>query len=171
MAVAFAAYIEHPAAFKIWEATLRPIIFRGPKLKSMIAESIVDGEVVTPAGVILPDRTAVRFKKDRIKRTISRIVRGLLWYHYKIKLASDAVFEIHKDRPLNGRIADLINSRSQLSWVGDDIFRYRHSLVDGDPDGSIWCFQFYGCTEFLTLVLGKAFTELNPDPIPKLPFS
>lgn len=158
MALAVEAYVEHPSAFQTWEQSLRPMILRGPGLKRMLRRSILESDVVTPAGVYLPDRKAILFKKDRIKRVVSRMVRGLLWHHYQVKPACDTVFEIYKDPPMNEQIADLINSMTKLSWLGDDICRYRHSLIEGDPDGSIWCFQFYGCTEFLALVLGRTFT-------------
>lgn len=158
MALAVEAYVEHPSAFQTWEQSVRPMILRGPGLKRMLSQSILESDVVTPAGVYLPDRKAILFKKDRIKRVVSRMVRGLLWHHYQVKPAGDTAFEIYKDPPMNEQIADLINSMTKLSWLGDDICRYRHSLIEGDPDGSIWCFQFYGCTEFLALVLGRTFT-------------
>lgn len=159
MAVAVEAYVEHPSAFRVWEQSLRPMILKGPGLRRMLSQSILEADVTTPAGVYLPDRQAILFKKGRIKRVVSRIARGLLWHHYQVRPAADAVFEIYKDPKLNEHIADLINSMTQLSWGGDDIFRYRHSLVEDDPNGSIWFLQFYGCSIFYVLVLGRAFTN------------
>src|SRR5205807_1228537 len=112
-------------------------------------------------GLYLPDRTAIRFKKDRINRVLERLVRGFLWHHYQVKPSYDAVFEIFKNPTLSEEIADMINSLTTLSWVGDDIFRYRHSLIEGDPDGSVWCFQFYARTEFLVLVGAKRTNETS----------
>ena len=164
MAVAVEAYVDHPSALQVWEQSLRPMILQGQGLQRMLSDSILEGEVVTPAGVHLPDRRAIRFKKNRILRVVARIVRGLLWHHYKVKPSANAVFEIHRNPTLNNQIADFINSMTRLSWVGDDIFRYRHSLVEGDPDGSIWCLQFYCYSELLVLVFRNACTPPTTNP-------
>ena len=97
MAVAVEAYVDHPSAFQVWEQSLRPMILQGQGLRRMLSDSILEGEVVTPAGVHLPDRRAIRFKKNRILRVVARIVRGLLWHHYKVKPSANAVFEIHRN--------------------------------------------------------------------------
>lgn len=159
MAIAVESYVDHPSAFQVWEQSLRPMILQGQGLRRMLSASILDGDVVTPTGVYLPDRKAIRFKKSRILRVVKRIVRGLLWHHYKVRPSEEAVFEVHRNPTLNDPIANFINSMTQLSWIGDDIFRYRHSLVAGDPDGSIWCLQFYGHSELIVLVFGKASTS------------
>jgi hypothetical protein len=159
IAMTASAYIEHPSACQVWERSLRPMVLRGRGLRRMLSQNILENDVVTPAGVYVPDRRFIRFKKDRIDRVISRIVRGLLWHHYQVRPASDTEFEIYKDPSLNEQLADLINSITNLSWVGDDIFRYRHSLIEDDPNGSLWCFQFYKCNEFLVLVIGRSFIE------------
>lgn len=61
-------------------AELRPMILQGHGLRRML-DSILDGDVVTPAGVYLPDRKAIRFKK-------SRIVRGSETHRSRIAMAS-----------------------------------------------------------------------------------
>lgn len=164
MAVALEAYVEHPSAFQVWEQSLRPMILRGQGLKRMLSQNILENNVVTPAGVYLPDRKAIRFRKDRILRVVTRIVRGLIWNHYKVKPTADTVIEIHRNPTLNEHTANLINSMTQLSWLGDDIFRYRHSLAEEELDSSLWCLQFYGHTEFLVLVLGRSCTAPSTNP-------
>lgn len=155
MAVAVEAYVDHPSAFQVWEQSLRPMILQGQGLRRMLSQSILDVDVVTSSGLHLPDRRAIRFKKSRILRVVTRIVRGLLWHHYKVKPSADAAFEIQRNPAFSDEIANFINSSTELSWIGDDIFRYRHTLIEGDTDGSIWCLQFYGCTELLVLVFGR----------------
>ena len=130
----------------------------------MLSQNILENNVVTPAGVYLPDRKAIRFRKDRILRVVTRIVRGLIWNHYKVKPTADTVIEIHRNPTLNEHTANLINSMTQLSWLGDDIFRYRHSLAEEELDSSLWCLQFYGHTEFLVLVLGRSCTAPSTNP-------
>lgn len=154
------AYSTHEGAIKVWEQNLLPIVSRGGGFRRMLSQNILEDNVITPAGIFLPEHRFIRFEKERINSVITRIVRGLLWHHYQAKPSIDTKFVIYKDPPLNIQIADLINSITNLSWIGDDIFRYRHSPADGDPNGSIWCLQFYGCNEFLVLSIGRSFFEL-----------
>lgn len=155
MATTVEAYIDHPVAFQVWEQNLRPMILKGQGLRRMLGDSILDGNITTLAGVHLPDRKGMRFKKSRIVRVVERIIRGLLWHHYGTKPSERSVFEVYRNPNFNDQIADLINSMTQLSSIGDDIFRYRHALIDGDPDGSVWCLQFYNYSEWLTIVSGN----------------
>ena len=122
----------------------------------MLGNSILESDVATPTGVHLPDRKAMRFSKSRIVQVVERIVRGLLWHHYKAKSGSEAVFEVYRNPTLDDSIVGFINTMTQLSWIGDDILRYRHSLVNGDVGGSIWYLQFYGYSEWLVIVSGNA---------------
>lgn len=165
MATTVEAYIDHPVAFQVWEQNLRPMILRGQGLRRMLGNSILDGDVTTPAGVHLPDRRAMRFEKKRIGRVVERIIRGLLWHHYRARPSDRAVFEVHRNPTFNDHIAYLINSMTQFSWIGDDILRYRHSLVDGDPDGSIWYLQFYGYSEWLVIVSGNEAVASSGNPV------
>lgn len=154
MAITVEAYIDHPSAFRVWEQNLRPMTLKGQGLRRMLGNSILEGDVVTSAGVHLPDRKAMRFSKRRIVRVMERIIRGLLWHHYKAKPGNKAIFEIYRNPTLDDTTAGFINSMTQPSWIGDDILRYRHSLVNGDADGSIWYLQFYDYSEWLVLVSG-----------------
>ena len=166
IATCMEAYIEHPQALIAWEVSLRPMILRNPLLRKMLTSNVLPGQPRTPAGIYLPDRTAILFPKDRIIRVIKRIVRGLLWEHYRQKIATDTEIEVHRNPKLLPELAEMINTLTTFSWIGDDIFRYRHALTHDDPDTSLWAMQFYGQSQYIVIVEGQSFknAEANSGP-------
>jgi len=157
------AYVEHPQAMRVWESNLRPHILKSPRFRSMLASNIMPGRVVTPSGVHLPDRFAVRFSKQRISRVVERIVRGLLWEHYKLVVDAETEFEVFRNPSLQPEIAEIVNLTTNSSWIGGDIFRYRHALAEQANDTSFWAMQFYSTTEYLVVVEGKSFHQLESE--------
>lgn len=151
------AYNDHPQAARAWETSLRPLILNSPGFRTMLASSILPGKVRTPGGLYLPDRRAMRFSKSRVNRVIERIVRGLLWEHYKLTVDDKTELEVYRNPPVDIEVAEIINSFTRLSWVGGDIFRYRHALAQDGQDTSIWAMQFYMDSEYVVVVTGKSF--------------
>jgi hypothetical protein len=101
MAMCIQAYADHPQALRAWEPNLRPMILRKPGLKKMLSSNMLAGPVRTPAGLILPDRKAMRFEKARIERIVRKIVRGLLWHHYNIVTPPETQILIARNPRLN----------------------------------------------------------------------
>ena len=153
------AYIEHPQAMHVWESSLRPHILKRPRFRSMLASNIMPGRVVTPTGVYLPDRVAVRFSKERLTRVVGRIVRGLLWEHYKQITDPGIEIEVYRNPALDPDLAEIVNLVPNHSWIGGDIFRYRYGLAENGQDTSFWAMQFYANTEYLAVVMGSSFKE------------
>jgi hypothetical protein len=56
-------------------------------------------------------------------------------------------------------VAALINTYTTPSWIGDDIFRYRHGLAQDAADTSIWAMQFFTVSEYVAVVKGRSFEE------------
>jgi hypothetical protein len=150
-------YGEHPDAARVWQSKIRPLLRRSPGLRHMLQQNMIDAPVQTPSGIVLPGRRAIAFSPERIDRVVRRIVRGLLWHHYRQKPAADATLQVFQQQVLPQEVADMINTLTQLSWIGDTIFRYRHALVNGAPDSSIWALQFYAQTQFIVVVQGESF--------------
>lgn len=153
------AYIDHPQATRAWETSLRPLIRKSPGFRAMLSSNLLPGRVRTPGGVYLPDRRAIRFSKARVTRVVERIVRGLLWHHYKMIVDGETEFEVYRNPSVDPEVAEIINSYTASSWIGGDIFRYRHGLATDGPDSSIWAMQFYACSEYMVVVQGKSFRE------------
>jgi len=122
----------------------------------MLASYILPGKVRTPAGIYLPDRKAIKFPKARMVRVIERIVSGLLWHHYKRTIDASTKMAVSRNPELHPEVAEIINSYTAISWVGDDIFRYRHALAQDGPDSSIWALQFYTHSQYVVLVEGDS---------------
>ncbi len=159
VATCLEAYIDHPQATRAWETSLRPLVLKSPGFRAMLSSNILPGGVRTPGGLHLPDRFAMRYSKPRMTRVIERIVRGLLWEHYKLTVDAQNQFEVFRNQDLDPEVAEIINSRTKSSWIGGDIFRYRHGLTPDAPDTSIWAMQFYTVTEYVVVVMGKSFEE------------
>lgn len=151
-------YGEHPDADRVWRSKIRPLLRRSPGFRRMLQQNMIDAPVQTPAGIVLPDTRVIVFSPQRIDRIVRRIVRGLLWHHYRQRLAADTTIEVFQQQLLPQEVADWINTLTHLSWIGDTIFRYRHALADGAPDSSIWALQFYAQTQFVVIVQGESFS-------------
>jgi hypothetical protein len=152
-------YAEDPEAARVWTSIIRPLLARSPGLRTMLSQQIIDGPVQTPAGIVLPDRIAIRFSAPRIVRVVRRIVRGLLWHHYRHVPASNIELVVFQEQIVHPEVADTLNTRTVLSGVGDTIFRYRHGVASDAPDTSVWALQFYAQTQFIIIVQGESFVS------------
>ena len=153
------AYIDHPQATRVWETSLRPLLRKSPRFRAMLASNIMPGRVRTPGGLDLPNRFAMLFSKPRDTRVIERIVQGLLWEHYKRTVDAQTEFEVYRNPQVDPEVAELLKAFTNSSWIGGDIFRYRHGLAQDAPDTSIWAMQFYASSEYMVVVKGKSFKE------------
>lgn len=160
-AVAMAAqgYGDDPDAVRVWQSIIRPMLTRYPGFRKMLSQNIIDMPVRTAAGIVLPNRRMIRFSAIRINRVVRRVVRGLLWHHYGQRPPTGVELIVFKQQTVHPEVADLINTLTQLSWIGDTIFRYRHALVNDAPDTSIWALQIYAQTQFIVIVQGESFVN------------
>lgn len=156
-------YGEDPEAARVWKTIIRPMLAHSPRFRRMIARNMIDVPVYTPAGILLPGRRLIRFEAPRIDRVVRRIVRGLLWYHYQQRPTGDVELEVFPQQILPDEVAHMINTLTQVSWIGDTIFRYRHALAHDAPDTSIWALQFYAQTQFVVVVQGESFVSAERD--------
>ena len=159
MATCGESYMDHPQALRAWELSLWPMIMRSPALRSMLASNMGTGPVRTSAGIYLPDSCAIGYPKDRMNRVVGRFVRGLLWEHYKRTINTDTEMSVYRNPLIPPELAEFINTHTNHSWIGDDIFRYRHALVPDGTDTSLWALQFYAHSKYFVVVMGKSFKE------------
>jgi hypothetical protein len=159
IAMAGQGYRRDPEADRVWQTIIRPLLVRSPRFRAMISRNILKEPVRTPAGLVLPKMMAIRFDWLRIQRVVRRIVRGLLWHHYGQLPGQEIELEVFAGRNIPAEVANAINTMTNVSWIGDTIFRYRHAVADGAPDSSIWALQFYTQTQFIVIVRGESFVS------------
>ena len=154
VAVTSEAAYRDEAATALWSDRIAPRM--GPGLRRTLLATMRPAQVRTPAGLVIENGTAIAYDKRRIDRVIERIVRGLLWHHYRSRPAA-VRFEISYKPDLRP-IQELLGGIS-FNSIGETAFRYRHSLTMEDPNSSVWGLQFYGHIHFLILVLSESFLE------------
>lgn len=153
------AYIEHPQAMRVWQESLGPLLRRSPRFSAMLASNIMPGTSRTPTGLYLPHRMEIQVSKSRISRAVERIVKGLLWNHYKRIADAETEFDVHRNPPVDSELAEIINTFTDSSWIGGDTFCYRHALANDAHDSSIWAMRFYAYSQYIVIVKGKSFKE------------
>lgn len=128
---------------------------RSPRLRSVLARLIVKAEVVTPAGLHLGEVEVLTFPKDRIRRVVERIARGLLWRHHRVQPGPEVEFMIWTGNEPGVRtvrdLVSLVGPQTRVRSIGGSVFRYRGGAAVEDPEQSIWLLGFYD--KLLLLVL------------------
>jgi hypothetical protein len=142
---------------KAWREGAIRSLKRSVGLLKHILNKSREVEITTPAGVITGTGYALEVDEARIKRVVIRIVRGLLWHHYKVKTNSQTTFDVHIDADVTPTIETLQLAR--VSAIGGTAFQYRHSTAVDDPDSSMWWLRFYQNRHFVVIVLGKLARE------------
>lgn len=130
---------------------------RSEKLRQHVLSNTRAVEIVTSAGVIVRTGHALKVENDRIKRVVIRIVRGLLWHHYRVKTDPGTVFDLYVDEDVTP-IKETLQLTS-LSSIGGTAFHYRHSIAFDDPSSSLWWLSFYQNRHFVVIVLRKLALE------------
>jgi hypothetical protein len=156
IAVIAEAVHRNDQATELWRDRVAPRM--GAGLQRTLLRTLQRTELRTPAGLVVGRGAAIPFDPGRINRVVKRIVQGLLWHHYQSR-PTDAHFDIYFNPDLNLLpLAELL-SATNLNSIGDNVFRYRHGTVNGDPDSSVWGLQFYGHTHFFIVVLSNSLAQ------------
>jgi hypothetical protein len=115
--------------------------------------------LVTPTGGIVGTGDALEADMHRVKSVVVRIVRGLLWHHYRIKTDSQTAFNLHVDADTTPILETLLLTR--ISSLGGTTFQYRHGIATDDPGSSIWWLLFYEHRHFVVIVSSKLALEVE----------
>ncbi len=151
LVMATAAY-ENQVAKEIWDVkVLHGSLKRSPGLKSEVLTRTIAVEQRSEVGLYLGKTPALAVADDwrnRIERVITRIVRGLLWYHYKLRMNPSAKVEILLNPDLTP-IRDVIQNDTKLEYGESEVFMYRYGAAVDNPEYSLWLLCFYRKTVFL----------------------
>ena len=142
---------------KVWREGAIRTLKRSEKLRKHLLNNTRAVDIVTPAGVIVGTSHAFKAENKRIKRVVIRIVRGLLWHHYKVKTDDQTAFDLYVDADVTSIIETL--QLTSVSSIGGTAFQYRHSTAEDDPGSSLWWLRFYQNRHFVVIISGKLALE------------
>jgi len=134
------------AGRRLWDEKLHRMYEKNFGLKKSIAKSFEQADLVTPGGLYLGRRLAIRHDEARSAKVIHKIVRGLYYHEYQDPLPlsievishflqqSSEVSVVEKFAPML-----LFGSRE---WP--NLFEYRYNRVTDQPQCSLWVMRFFG---------------------------
>lgn len=148
----------HPLGDAIWAKTLRSFE-RRPPIKAAMIRSLTRIERVTPAGVYVGSFVGAKIDFARVERVVIRIVRGLLWHHYRRTPPVDSRFTVRTDQDLMQFPREAIHSLREVfnecsrASIGGTAFEYLHAIPLDEPDASMWWMQFFGRINFMVVLV------------------
>ena len=140
---------------------ISPMLSQDRGLAIRIAQSFRTGIVSTPRGLILPNRSVLRFDHRRFNRVVAKIVRGTYYRELRVALPGTAPVQVVllASEDSFDQAANFISELNLGNHCHDGIFSYQFAVVEADPSISVWLLRFYD-TIFYTattgLVLGEA---------------
>lgn len=145
IALSLLAGLKTPTLRKLWKKSLKTLR-HAPRIQRKFASGVFKDQATGRSGINLPRRM--------FDDAMTRIVRGLHWYHYRELVPIDAPIEVwHLSRSgfeeaRNSLVMDL-----RSDHVGHDQFAYMHGRPIDKPELSLWLLCFYR-NVFFSVVTG-----------------
>ena len=95
----------------------------------------------------------VSIDPERRNSVIKKIVRGLFWFEYKLRLPEEAEIDIFGISGKDESIHEWISITQEATRAWENIFEYRHRRTP-DSFESWWIMSFYRQNYFVALVEG-----------------
>jgi hypothetical protein len=147
---------KHPEVQGVLEGKRLRGLQSDPRMRNEILRSLVDAEVVSPAGLYLGTARALNVDHPAMDRFMERIGRAVI--HHKTGAGFvDATFSWRKMRPGDDDLVRALASREEplvRGSVRHDVFAY--AGVVKEPQASLWMVGFYGGPVFLIGAAPKA---------------
>ena len=131
--------------------------------QKLYANAIEVKRVITPAGLYLGDHPVFSVDYGRLEKVLSKVIRGLYYYHNENILNKEYSIKIIAEDDLNLQtqsFKDFIKSKilyyidqTILYEIGKNTFHYKYLLTREDKYAGAWILRFYGKVHFLGLVL------------------
>ncbi len=151
---------DHPQARKVVPAVLRS--FGRPEQRAYsrsIFDSMRQIDKLSPGGIYLGKGTGVKVDLLRLGRTASKIVKGLFYHEWGMRLpdgcTAHATFLVNellaKDAQMGHWIRETCDNlmRTAHTTIADDVFSYWHHRLEGHASASVWLLIFYKKVTFL----------------------
>ncbi len=166
---------DHPEAEKV-----RPRIFRSLQrpeatgFSDLLREIMIDVDVHTPSGIYVGKGAGIKISHERLNRVADRIVRGLYWHTFEVRLPrdwttvcrSDAILTVN-DEDMQGKIATVYGQmieRPPVRVIGNHVFEYWYQVAEDCEYSTAWLLRFYRSMNFICGTIPvSSLNELSDD--------
>ncbi|MBU0734082.1 MAG: HNH endonuclease [Proteobacteria bacterium] len=150
------------AGKRLWSEKLHRMYEKNLGLRRKIAQALEYTNVVTPVGLFLGRRMAIKPDEKRFDKVISKIVRGLYFFEYQevIPPVSSILCLFLKTEEHFQAAKEYVNQLKSgtRGWPG--IFEYRFNRLEKKHDESMWILLFYNFATFW-VITGDSRTNLT----------
>jgi hypothetical protein len=136
----------------LWDQKLKRTYKKDLGVKKVIANSFKQINLVTPGGIYLGKKLVVLIDQKRLTNVLKKIIRGLFWVEYKVRLPDKIPINIIGIRKNDSRINEIIPFTQQASTFWENVFEYRHVWLDRESFESLWALSFYRQNYFIAIV-------------------
>ena len=151
---------DHPEAEKVRQSIFRSL--QRPEaegFKDLLRENMIDVDVHTTSGIYLRKGAGIRISHKRLNRVAERIVRGLYWYTFEVRLPSDwtavcrsdAILTVN-DKEMQEYIAAVFGpmlKQPPARIIGNHVFEYWYQVEKDCNYSTAWLLRFYGSMDFI----------------------
>lgn len=153
---------DHPSAKANWGSIFRSLKRAQAKgLKKQFIKDIHNVQLRTASGLYLGNKVAYDVDLGRIRNVVERTIRGLYFAECSLPLGFDNEIEVYTNEDLelqNSDILDqlkrdIVNPLAAMTpkSIGDNVFLYRHQIIQEIPILSVWIVSFYEKVPFLCM--------------------
>lgn len=157
---------KHPDVKKIMPDVFRSFNRQEARgKKQALLDSVVIKDAYTPAGIYLGVVGGATPEYDRLERVVARIVRGLYWHKYRVRLPDD--YEVQSCIDTDLSVHDQNTQASILSFygpivsqppdevIGNGVFTYWIESANDDAFVTACVLRFYNSVFYLCKTMPK----------------
>lgn len=151
---------DHPEAEKVRSGIFRSL--QRPEatgFTDLIRKIMIDVDVHTPSGIYLGKGAGIKISHKRLNRVAERIVRGLYWHTFGVRLPSDWTAMCQSDailtvdnNDMQDQIAEVFGpmlEQPPARIIGNHVFEYWYQVAEDCDYSTVWFLRFYGSMDFI----------------------
>ncbi len=149
---------DHPQAQKVFESIIRS--FQRPQARGFarqVLDNLIDVDMYSEGGAYIGQGVGykvVRTDYDRLDLVTDRIIRGLYWDKFSVRLPNRCTIKCYENSRLEAnvdpkKLEDLalifkpLIERQPDAAIGDGVFEYWVERAEDNDFGSAWILRFY----------------------------
>ncbi|HZZ42704.1 MAG TPA: hypothetical protein VFE58_07180 [Tepidisphaeraceae bacterium] len=137
----------HPVVDALTQGPIIRQLQRRPGLAFKFAETLKMGWGQTPSGFFIPNQSTVSVDANRLVRVITKITKGLFYYHMTTPLPTSLIVRVMLDLPVAEfyQLKELLLKCSNIGVRAypDKVFTYIGARSIKLPGISMWLMSFY----------------------------